>query len=306
MHVVLKRRGITMRARWDGIAKPSSKQASHWVRFAPNKPQVNTDFVTKSSVALFSEGLYDPKQSVEAVSANLVTVNLRSPVGGTYDLSDEDLAISASMTRKGYHGSFITALLNGAAHDGTSTIATARVEERTLSLSRYHATNVVSSVIASGYKVVVQSLNHDTTLAYSSQVETSSFHYTRLRLRHTCAYSNPTSLVTSNEHSANVILLKARLPDHALLVEDDPRQYDSMPPTDESHMDINLDESNTVPDFFMVARVRPTAYYTGQQLNGGDGISHRIGNPIRRLRPTHQQLILMSIDHSDVLINESY
>ncbi|MDK1290076.1 hypothetical protein [Pseudoalteromonas umbrosa] len=37
MHVVLKRRGVILRATWDGLQKPAQFNSAHWVRMSPSK-----------------------------------------------------------------------------------------------------------------------------------------------------------------------------------------------------------------------------------------------------------------------------
>lgn len=302
MHVVLKRRGITLRASWDGVAKPVTKQSSHWVRFTPSKTVVNEDFVTGSTATLFGDGIYYTKQSIAAESANLRTYNMRSPMEGMYDLSGEDLALSASMTRTTYGNSFITGLLRTAVQANTNLVRPSRPLDRTLVFDKDYAADARSSLATINFKPVVSALNRGVALANKSSVAVSKYQYDRLRLDYNWAQSNDSSVQTSNEYVDDVYVLKATLPDHALLEDDDPRLYDTLPPTNEYHMAIELNSDNTVVDFITASRTQPTLYCTGRQLNSGDGQSNRIGNPIIRVRPNEDKLFFTSSDHDQVLL----
>lgn len=301
MHVVLKRRGVSMRVSWDGVAKPVQKQSSHWARIKPNSPTVNDNFIVNSNVTLFSDSIFAETHSVSTFAANVTTVNMTSTMTAMYDISDEDLALSASMTRSSYGARFITALIATASYANTPSIGMTSTVGRALLFDKYKTNDSVSSLAVARQVLDTMRLAEQVTFNNVSAVSTDLHPYNSLTLSAHWTQVNESTLQPSHEYAEDAYILKAPLPDSALLEEDDPRQYDALEPTDEDFMAIQLDSKNTVPDFFTSARVRPTLFYTGSQLAVDDGHSRRIGMPIIRLRMAREPFIIADLSH-DTLV----
>tara|TARA_B100000700_G_scaffold311500_2_gene393802 strand:+ start:210136 stop:211047 length:912 start_codon:yes stop_codon:yes gene_type:complete len=296
MHVVIKRRGMSLRAVWDGVAKPTAKQASHWVRFTPEQPRINDQFIVEPSITVLTDDLAEKKQTISTVVSNVENVKLSSPLVGTYDLSAYDFGTDASMTRTSYSAHFIAALLGETSLPAPNSTSAANWSSSSLRLTPNEANTTLSAIDTAGFKPVGLRLNYNAANKDDATLLTVGYHYTRMQLDHHMASITPNALTPSNEYNDDVYLLKATLPDHALLEKDDLSQYRSVAETDDSVMTVNLDPSSVVPDFFVAARAKPTMFYTGDQATAGDGHSRRVGMPTLRLKQEHRRLSVTSID----------
>lgn len=302
MHVVLKRRGITLRAVWDGISKPTVHQAKHWARVTPSATQLNNAFISKGNVALITDDHISREHTVTAVTANLITVNMTSSAQGKYDLSLEDQAISADTTRTSYSGRFIVGLLGQVADYFPSTTVPSRTLERTLRLSASVLNDTPTAVAIAIEKVNILYFNKSSAQLNVASLRTSAEAVTCLRMSHAGISDRQSSLSTHNEYADDVYVLKATLPDKPLIEEDDPQQYTSLPETDDDVLSAKLSEESTVTDFFKAARVAPTMRYEGRLLNGGDGQSRRVGKPTIRVTSDLSKIQFIGDGHDRLLV----
>jgi len=274
MHVTLRRKGLTLNAVWDGMAKPSSKLINYWLRTKPELPQANTAFKPSSVIGIFVPAVHSQRSITTSLMGG-ATLGLQMGAWGTYSVTTGFTSIVAtqpdyrlspwvvsdySIVEQVDESVSVLAALNA-----TLIFEDFGIGELPSTVSTSYATNNLrikpdysyDGVVNCEFSVLV--LN---ALACAERVEQSE-------------QSTDLILLPSD----NVVLLDAPLPNHSLFAPSDPTANDALAVSPVNHMQSIITDLDENRDGYRVKAPRPTHFVLGSQTPTHDANTVRSKAP---------------------------
>jgi hypothetical protein len=261
MHVTLRRKGLTLNAVWDGVAKPSSKLINHWLRAKPDLAQVNTTFKPSNVVGIFVPAIHS-QHSVTSSIMGGATLGLSMGAWGTYAVTTE---ITSIFTTQVDYSTSPWVVLNSysIAQAENNTVNALGTNSPALLFEDFGIADL-PSLVAESYanNYLTMQPNYGTT-DFNCEIPVSTLNF--------LAYTQSVELVEQStgvilSPSNNVVLLDAPLPNHSLFNQFDPTVNDTLAASPVRHMQSIITDLDENRDGYLVKAPRPTHFVLGSQI----------------------------------------
>ena len=257
MHVTLRRKGLTLNAVWDGLAKPSDKTVNYWLRAKPTLAQTNATFTAADILGIFKPAIQSTHSVSIGTQAGGSMLSVLAGSWGQYRVTTELtslFATQADLTQSPWITGHMTDL---------DVQASARVRiEPTVNTTVSLAIALFDVVTALPKRIDQEALTLDYSVNTQFTCELSIPYINLFTTSKNAILAEETAMALTLP-SEHVVLLDAPLPDHSLFTAQDPSSLLFLPETPIDHM------TSVSPDVIVTSqggrRVRSTHAATGSQ-----------------------------------------